>query len=122
MARPPPAPGPGPFDDGALPDEDPELGPPVLELLALRADARPDFHRRLTRRIERRRVAADLTTLGVTGPVTAVIEVLSGLLQPGPPAPRRRPGAPTLRVPGDPARPTTAPHAGAAGEPGEDDG
>lgn len=85
MAIPPdPALTPPPLDD-----EDPDLGPPVLELQVLRAPPTPGFHRRLTRRIERRRVAADLTTLGVTGPLTAVVEVLAGLLKPALPTPRR---------------------------------
>jgi hypothetical protein len=92
MATPPnPAISPPSLDDEDE-DED-DLGSPVLELLALRAPPTPGFHRRLTRRIERRRVAADLTTLGVTGPLTAVLEVLAGLLQPARPTPRRPGGS-----------------------------
>ncbi len=67
----------GPADeDGRLDDEDDALGEPIAELRDLGVPTEPGFRRRLHRRIERRQLAGDVTTLFWEAPVAWTVEML----------------------------------------------
>lgn len=59
-----------------LPDEDDEAGEPIAILRGLQVEPSPRFRDRLRNRIERRRVAGDLTGFLWTAPTIIAIEVL----------------------------------------------
>ncbi|MCB9535421.1 MAG: hypothetical protein H6704_04085 [Myxococcales bacterium] len=63
-------------EDRRLADEEDELGEPIAELRDLGEPMAPGFRRRLHRRIERRQLAGDVTTLFWEAPVAWTVEML----------------------------------------------
>jgi hypothetical protein len=88
-------------DAHRLPDEDDELGPPIEALRTHVTDPGPTtnvFLGRIERRIERRRVAGDLSRLWWEAPSHACLEIFKAIFEP------RQP--PTVRLPDpDPEEP-----------------